>query len=93
MNHSNVVLIKIFIALMILVSSAGFKVQAQSNEASFSWPQNYQAAVSLSYDDGLMSQLTYAIPALDKYGFKASFYLNLSNPHIQVALEQWQVYI
>lgn len=75
---------------MILIANVGFKVQVRANEASFSWPQHYQAAVSLSYDDGLMSQLNHAIPALDKHGFKASFFLTLSNPNIQVTLEQWR---
>ncbi|WP_394493696.1 polysaccharide deacetylase family protein [Shewanella sp. ENK2] len=56
----------------------------------FSWPNHYQAAVSLSYDDALMSQLEYAIPALDKYNFKASFYLTLANPGTEAGLQQWR---
>ncbi len=59
-------------------------------ESDFTWPANYQAAVSLSYDDALMSQLAHAIPALDKYGFKASFYLTLANPGTQQGMEQWR---
>lgn len=34
-----------------------------------------QIFVSLSYDDALASQLKYAIPALDRHNFKASFYI------------------
>jgi peptidoglycan/xylan/chitin deacetylase (PgdA/CDA1 family) len=29
----------------------------------------------LGFDDGWKSQITYAKPILDKYGFKASFFL------------------
>ncbi|MDC0609984.1 polysaccharide deacetylase family protein [Vibrio sp.] len=35
----------------------------------------HQVDVSLSYDDGLQSQLDNVIPELDRYGFKGSFYI------------------
>ena len=81
--------LKIFVFLILIVST---KVLAISDDkkAVFEWPGEYQAAVSLSYDDGLNSQLTYAVPALDKYGFKASFYLTLSNPNLTQNLQQWR---
>ena len=41
-------------------------------------PNNALAAVSLSYDDPLNSQLNNAIPALDKYDLKGSFYLTMT---------------
>ncbi|MCE0493297.1 polysaccharide deacetylase family protein [Vibrio sp. DNF-1] len=45
----------------------------------------------MSYDDGLQSQLDNAIPALDHYGFKASFYIlptskTVSGPEV----EKWR---
>jgi len=43
---------------------------------TFKWPENFKAAVSLTFDDGLPSQLKLAIPLLERFGFKASFYLN-----------------
>ncbi|WP_285164511.1 polysaccharide deacetylase family protein [Shewanella goraebulensis] len=64
--------------------------QAPTNHANINWPNHYQAAVSLSYDDALLSQLNYAIPALNKHGFKASFYLTLSNSGTQTALARWR---
>lgn len=39
------------------------------------WPEGKQAAVSLTYDDGLDSQLKYALPALEQRGFRATFFL------------------
>lgn len=65
-----------------------FSLVSDANETE--WPYKYQAAVSLSYDDALPSQLKHAIPALDKYGFKASFYLTLSNPGATENIEQWR---
>lgn len=58
--------------------------------AEFSWPQGRQAAVSLGYDDALDSQLDNAIPALDKHGFKATFYVSLSSQVLQRRLEEWR---
>ncbi len=46
------------------------------NELPFSWPGQYQAAVSLTFDDGLASQLDTAIPMLDKADMRGTFYLN-----------------
>ncbi|MGD0003123.1 MAG: polysaccharide deacetylase family protein [Anaerolineaceae bacterium] len=40
------------------------------------WPGNYQGAISITFDDGLQSQLQFAIPALNERGIKATFYLN-----------------
>lgn len=40
------------------------------------WPNHARAAVALTYDDALDSQLDHAIPALDAAGFKATFFLS-----------------
>lgn len=39
------------------------------------WPEGKKAAVVLTYDDGLNSQLDIAIPQLDIFGFKGTFFL------------------
>ena len=39
------------------------------------WPNGKRAAVVLTYDDTLVSQLDTAIPALDAAGFKGTFFL------------------
>jgi hypothetical protein len=56
----------------------------------FVWPNGARAAVSLAYDDALDSQLDHAIPTLDKYGLKGSFYLQLSNPAVDKRLADWR---
>jgi peptidoglycan/xylan/chitin deacetylase (PgdA/CDA1 family) len=44
-----------------------------------SWPNGEQAAVSLTYDDALASQLKYAVPVLERAAIKATFFLSGSN--------------
>lgn len=57
---------------------------------AFRWPAGVRAAVSLSYDDALDSQLDHAIPALDRAGLKGSFYLQLSNPSVRTRMAAWR---
>jgi peptidoglycan/xylan/chitin deacetylase (PgdA/CDA1 family) len=58
--------------------------------APFAWPNGARAAVSLAYDDALDSQLDQAIPDLDRYALKGSFYLQLSNPSVAARMAQWR---
>ena len=44
-----------------------------------SWPAGARAAVSLTYDDGLNSQLDNVIPALEARGLKGTFFLVRDN--------------
>jgi len=57
---------------------------------TFAWPQGQQAAVSLGYDDALDSQLDIAIPALDRHGFKATFFLVMANKPVAARLADWR---
>lgn len=54
------------------------------------WPGKAKAAVSLSYDDALNSQLDNAVPALTKYGIKVSFYPILSSPVLAERMAEWR---
>jgi peptidoglycan/xylan/chitin deacetylase (PgdA/CDA1 family) len=63
---------------------------APDQGSNFAWPNGAKAAVSLSYDDALNSQLDNAIPALNSYGFRASFYLTLSSETVRMRLEEWR---
>jgi len=56
----------------------------------FAWPGNAKAAVNLAYDDGLNSQLDNVIPALDKYGFKGSFYVPIASGVLDARLAEWR---
>lgn len=43
------------------------------------WPDGARAAVSLTYDDAMPSQLLYAVPVLERYSLKATFFLSGSH--------------
>ncbi len=59
-------------------------------EKTIEWPQKQRAAVSLSYDDALTSQLDNAIPALNQYHLRGSFYLTLASEVVPKRLQQWR---
>lgn len=56
----------------------------------FAWPKGIKAAVSLAYDDAVHSQLDNAIPTLDKYDVKGSFYLTLNHDTISQRMPEWR---
>jgi peptidoglycan/xylan/chitin deacetylase (PgdA/CDA1 family) len=56
----------------------------------FQWPNGAKAAINLAYDDAVPSQLDNAIPALDKYGLKGSFYLTLSAETVATRMAEWR---
>lgn len=57
---------------------------------AFAWPHGARAAVSLAYDDALSSQLDHALPVLDRFGIKGSFYLQLSSPSVAQRMAGWR---
>src|SRR5579871_3888906 len=72
------------------VSAAGAATLAFGAAAPprpFAWQNGAKAAVSLTYDDGLDSQLANAAPALASAGFKATFFLTKNN--VGPALGDW----
>jgi len=62
----------------------------QSAQAVETWPNGARAAVSLAYDDALDSQLDNALPALQRHGFKATFYLTLANAPVRRRMAEWR---
>ena len=55
---------------------------------SFKWPDNKQLAVSLTFDDGHVTQIEEGAPILNRHGIKATFY---PQPHsIPMRLAGWQ---
>jgi peptidoglycan/xylan/chitin deacetylase (PgdA/CDA1 family) len=82
---------KITPALVLVSLLLGLPPLAESGqETGFEWPNGARAAVSLAYDDALKSHLDHALPALDRHGFRASFYLTLASPVVRDRLEEWR---
>jgi peptidoglycan/xylan/chitin deacetylase (PgdA/CDA1 family) len=80
---------QIFLALILMQSSVLFG-QEMNQGAVFKWPNDERMAVSLSYDDALASQLDHAVPALNRHGLRASFYILPNSTVIRQRLEEWR---
>ena len=72
-----------------MLATAGTKAAAAQPQ-DFAWPNGARAAVSLSYDDAIDSQLDNAVPALDRHKLKASFYPTLASPSLARRLPEWR---
>ena len=60
----------------------------QSRAQRIDWPNGAKAAICLTYDDGMSSQLDQAIPVLDSGNLPATFFLNsLSDNRLA---DQWR---
>ena len=70
-----------------LLSASG-RMMGQDAGDRFRWPAGKRVAVSLSFDDARASQVNSGIPLLDKYGVKATFYVNPGN--IEKQLSGWK---
>ncbi|HXQ10911.1 MAG TPA: polysaccharide deacetylase family protein [Caulobacteraceae bacterium] len=66
---------------------ASLLAPARAAATAFAWPGGARAAVSLSYDDALDSQIVNAVPALAAAGLKATFFLTKDN--VGPALDGW----
>ena len=82
----------LWLGALLLASVLG-NVSAEDNYMSddaFTWPDGQKMAISLSYDDALNSHLDNAIPALNRHGLVASFYLILASPTVRDRLSEWR---
>ena len=77
-------------AVLVGVAAMAASPAHAAQPARFAWPDGHKAAVSLSYDDALDSQLDHAIPALDRQGLKGTFYLQLSRDPVRLRMEEWR---
>ncbi|MEL7030666.1 MAG: polysaccharide deacetylase family protein [Pseudomonadota bacterium] len=58
--------------------------------SNIEWPNGARAAIALTYDDALQSQLDHAVPQLDAAGLKATFYLSMAMQDFQAQRDAWQ---
>lgn len=75
--------------LAIGLSQYSPKSVSSREENRFLWPGGNRVAVSITFDDGRPSQLDNGLPILNKYGVKATFYVNPGN--ITDRLEEWKL--
>lgn len=58
--------------------------------SSIPWPDGCRGAVSLSFDDGMASQLERAMPILQEYGLHGTFYINPRGDDWKDRLAPWR---
>jgi len=58
--------------------------------SSYTWPDQQQAAVVLTYDDTLHSQLDYAVPQLNQHQFVGTFYLSGARGELDKRMNEWR---
>ncbi len=71
----------LFVILMFLTNSL---------QAQFKWPDGKEAAVVFTYDDGLDCHLDVAVPQLDMFGFKGTFYCTGNSPSLYKRSDEWR---
>ena len=62
---------------------------ATSPRPTSPWPAAQQGAISLTFDDGVASQLEIVIPMLNRYGLQGTFYVNPRDDY-QTQLQPWR---
>jgi peptidoglycan/xylan/chitin deacetylase (PgdA/CDA1 family) len=65
-------------------------IHAYAQPPQIRWPGGAKAAVCLTYDDAMATHLDIAIPELNRYGLKGTFYLQGDNLRIE-RLDEWKL--
>ena len=68
-------MIKFKLLLIVFTVFFNCSVTAKELPEKFKWPDGYQAALSLSFDDARHSQIDTGLALLDKYDAKVTFYV------------------
>ena len=60
------------------------------SNAQFRWPDGKKAAVVFTYDDALDGHLDVAVPQLDEFGLKGTFYCTGNAPSLYNRTDDWR---
>lgn len=77
-----------YIFFVILLTGQNSNTQNMTNK--FKWPDNHKAAVCLTFDDGLDCHLDSAVPLLDSFQIKGTFYCTGNSPSLQNRPDEWR---
>ncbi len=79
----------IIFSILSIISLQNINAQAQNNESA--WPNNKKAAICLTFDDGLDCHLDIAVPLLDSFNVKGTFYCTGNSQSLQNRTEEWRL--
>ena len=82
-------LLALFVLLLSTAAPAAEPTLDPSSDPSFAGPHGEHAAIVLTYDDAVPSDLTVAIPQLDRAGLKGTFFLMGKAMHVE-DLPRWR---
>jgi len=77
-------------ALPVLLSLSQLAYSHADHSHSYEWPNGKKAAVVLSYDDAADSQLDIALPQLETFGFKGTFFVDGARTNFASRLDDWR---
>jgi peptidoglycan/xylan/chitin deacetylase (PgdA/CDA1 family) len=79
---------RLLVLIVVTLSSVSSLLRAQQASPPFTWPNGKRVAVSLTFDDGRVSQVDGGTALLDRFGVKATFYVVPSA--VEKKLEGWK---
>lgn len=65
-------------------------IAQENSDNRFRWPDNKKIAVCLTYDDGLDCHLDVAVPALNSYHFRGTFYCTGYSSSLFKRMDEWR---
>ncbi|WP_221031442.1 polysaccharide deacetylase family protein [Actomonas aquatica] len=80
----------LLLALTVVALARAESVEEAVAPEGFHWPHGAQAAVCLTYDDSLASQLDVAFPQLEAMGLKGTFFLMGNGGTMVDRVEDWR---
>ncbi len=88
-DNKNIIMKRTFINVMVILVTVQFSYSQDSNK-NFKWPEKKKAAVCLTFDDGQDSHLDNAIPLLDSFNMKATFYCPGNKESLHNRTAEWR---
>ncbi|WP_155825708.1 polysaccharide deacetylase family protein [Hirschia maritima] len=72
-------------------STVGNSPELEPHMPKISWPNGAKAAIALTYDDGVNSQLDTAVPTLNEANLKGTFYIVVGRDGWNSRVRDWEV--
>jgi beta-glucosidase len=83
-----VVIVFLIISFEGIVQGQGYIPDPAYERSDFEWPSSKQMGLSLTFDDGRLTQVDNGMALFDRYGIKATFYVSLEN--LLQRVPQWK---